>query len=236
MSLMSPGHLEDGPAAWGEGPGVITPDGCGVDLYAQLPHRGEPQIIHAAIPEGARILELGSGAGRLVHPLLELGHEVVAVDESAEMLAHVRGARTVHATIQELELPDRFDAVLMASYLVNVPDDRMRRAFLRTARRHLAAGGCVLIQRHEPGWFDAAADGEAIIDGVTYALRDVSRPAPGLVRATMVYTLPDGRTWTHHFTTCRVDDTELEAELDAADLAVDTYLEPDRVWVRAVAR
>lgn len=236
MSRMDTRHDEDGPAAWGQGPGVITPDGCGVDLYAQLPDRGEPQIVHAAIPARARVLELGAGAGRLVHPLLELGHEVVAVDESAEMLAHVRGARTVHSTIQELDLPERFDAVLLASYLVNIPDDTARRAFLRTARRHLAAGGCVLIQRHEPGWFDAAEDGEAVIDGITYALREVSRPAPGLVRAVMVYTLPDGRTWTHHFATRRVDDAELEAELAAAGLKVDGYLEPDRVWVRAVAR
>src|SRR5262245_60192668 len=79
----------------GTGPGVITPDGCAVDLYAILPPGPDPDIIHGAIPAGAPILELGSGAGRVTRSLLALGHPVVAVDESPEMLAHVRGAETV---------------------------------------------------------------------------------------------------------------------------------------------
>ncbi|WP_220182865.1 class I SAM-dependent methyltransferase [Sphaerisporangium album] len=81
------------PLYHGTGPGAITPDGCAVDYYATLKPRGEPERIHAAIPEGASILELGAGAGRITHSLLALGHEVVAVDESAEMLAHIRGPR-----------------------------------------------------------------------------------------------------------------------------------------------
>jgi len=56
---------------------------------------GEPEIVHAAVPPGASILELGAGAGRVTHPLVALGHPVVAVDESAEMLARIRGAETV---------------------------------------------------------------------------------------------------------------------------------------------
>ena len=71
----------------GTGPGVITPDGCAVELYRLLPPMGEPEIVHAAIPAGAAILELGAGAGRVTHALVALGHPVVAVDESAEMLA-----------------------------------------------------------------------------------------------------------------------------------------------------
>jgi hypothetical protein len=47
----------------GAGPGVIAPDGCAVELYALLPSMGEPEIVHAAIPAGASILELGAGAG-----------------------------------------------------------------------------------------------------------------------------------------------------------------------------
>jgi Trk K+ transport system NAD-binding subunit len=43
-------------------------------------------------------------AGRVTHPLIELGHEVAAVDESPEMLARVRGAQTVLARIQDLDL------------------------------------------------------------------------------------------------------------------------------------
>ncbi len=48
--------------------------------------------MYEAAGAGASILELGCGAGRVTHPLVALGHPVVAVDESPEMLAHVRGA------------------------------------------------------------------------------------------------------------------------------------------------
>ena len=40
----------------GTGPGAITPDGCAVELYARLPAGAEPDIVAAAVPEGARIL------------------------------------------------------------------------------------------------------------------------------------------------------------------------------------
>ena len=92
----------------GTGPGVITPDGCAVDFYARMTAMGEPEIVHDAIPAGASILELGCGAGRVTHPLVALGHPVTAVDESPEMLAHVRGAETVRARIEDLALGRRF--------------------------------------------------------------------------------------------------------------------------------
>jgi hypothetical protein len=47
----------------GTGPGTITPDGCAVEYYALLEPSGEPERIHAAIPAGATILELGAGTG-----------------------------------------------------------------------------------------------------------------------------------------------------------------------------
>ena len=75
----------------GSGPGIITPDGCAVDFYGLLPPGRDPEVIHGAIGAGASILELGAGAGRVTHALLRLGHPVVAVDESAEMLE--RGIR-----------------------------------------------------------------------------------------------------------------------------------------------
>ena len=70
----------------GTGPGEITPDGCAVDFYALLPPMGEPSIVHSAVPEGASILELGCGTGRILRPLADLGHPVLGVDESPAML------------------------------------------------------------------------------------------------------------------------------------------------------
>ncbi|MEV6449481.1 hypothetical protein [Amycolatopsis sp. NPDC051716] len=60
----------------------VTADGSPVDVYLLLPPNGEAEIVHAAVPPDASILELGSGAGRVTHPLLELGHQVRRTSES----------------------------------------------------------------------------------------------------------------------------------------------------------
>ena len=217
----------------GTGPGVITPDGCAVELYRVLPAMNEPEVVHAAVPAGAGILELGAGAGRVTHALIGLGHPVVAVDESAEMLACIQGAGTVRARIQELRLGRRFDVVLLASFLVNVADRGLRRRFLETCRHHVREEGWVLVQRHPPAWFDGATEGERTDRGITFRLRDLSRPGPGLLAATVEYQVGE-RVWTQTFAAERVGDEELEAALGEAGLAVDAYLTGDGSWVRAV--
>jgi SAM-dependent methyltransferase len=217
----------------GTGTGVITPDGCAVDFYAQMPAFGEPAIVHEAIGAGASILELGCGTGRVTRPLVDLGHPVVAVDESAEMLAHVRDAETVCARIEDLSLNRRFGAVLLPSHLINVADEGTRRVFLATCRRHVADDGCVIVQQHAPEWFSAARDTEMTRDGVVYRMHDVSRPAPNLVSASVEYVVGDKR-WTQTFTAMRLEDAELATALDAAGLRLDRYLTEDRSWFRAV--
>jgi SAM-dependent methyltransferase len=218
--------------SYGSGPGVITPDGCAVDFYAMLPDFGEPAIVHEAAAPGASVLELGCGAGRVTHPLIALGHPVVAVDESPEMLAHVRGAETVCARIEDLSLGRRFAVVLLASHLLNTDADA-RRVLLDACRQHVADDGCVIIQQYDPEWFATASAGEATRDGVLYRLRDVSRPAPNLVCATVEYVAGDRR-WTQTFTAERVDEAELSASLAGAGLSLDRYLTEDRSWLRAV--
>jgi SAM-dependent methyltransferase len=218
--------------SYGTGPGVITPDGCAVDFYALMPAFGEPAIVHGAIGPGAAILELGCGAGRVTHPLVALGHPVVAVDESPEMLAHVRGAETVCARIQGLSLGRRFGAILLASHLINT-DAATRSAFLAVCRRHVADDGCVIVQQHSPEWFSVAGETQEIRDGVSYRLRDVSRPAANLLTATVEYVVGD-RCWTQTFTTTRLDYDDLAAALAEAGLRLDRYLTEDRSWFRAV--
>jgi hypothetical protein len=149
------------------------------------------------------------------------------------MLARIGGAETVQARIQELDLGRRFDAVLLASFLVNVADDGLRGRFLRACRAHVRDGGCVLIERHPPAWFDEATEGERTTGGVTFRLRDLRRPGPGLLAATVEYQVGD-RVWTQWFTTRRLDDPALAAALGEAGLAVDAYLTGDGSWVRAV--
>jgi SAM-dependent methyltransferase len=215
----------------GSGPGVITPDGSAVDLYTLLPPGEGPEIVHAAIPVGASILELGAGVGRMTHPLLAAGHPVTAVDESPEMLEHIRGAETVQARIEDLDVGRRFDAVLLASHFVNVPDAEERRRLLLACRRHVRDEGCVLIERHAPAWFEEADEEERSLGPVMVRLRDIERPAPGLLSATVECRVGD-RVWTQWFTARRVDDHELATVLAEAGLAVDAYLSD--TWVRAV--
>ena len=99
--------------AAGTGPGEITGDGCAVELYTLLPPFGEAEIVHAAVPEGASILELGCGTGRILKPLAALGHPVHGADDSPGMLARVAGLPVTRAAIESLRLAEKFDAVLL---------------------------------------------------------------------------------------------------------------------------
>ena len=123
--------------------------------------------------------------------------------------------------------------MLLASFLVNTDDGDLRGRFLEACRRHVGEGGCVLVQRHPPGWFDEAVEGERADGAITFRLRDLSRPGPGLLAATAEYQVGE-RVWTQRFTAERLDDEALAAALAEAGLAVDAYLTGDGSWVRAV--
>lgn len=166
----------------GAGPGVMTPDGCAVELYSRLPVRAEPEIVAAAVPAGARILELGCGVGRVTHPLLERGFSVTAVDESQDMLDRVRGARTIRSRIEDLDLSETFGVVMLASFLVHAGDVEVRRALLRTCVRHLAPGGCVLIQREGGDWHTNLPREHVDPSGFTCGSCPRSRPEMGRTR------------------------------------------------------
>ena len=221
------------PANIGTGPGAITPDGCAVDLYALLPHGGEAQIVHSAIPGGASVLELGCGTGRILRPLAELGHPVVGVDESPQMLARAGDLETVHSPIETLDLPRRFDAALMASTLINTPEPGVRHAMLATARRHLARGGRVVIQRHSPSWFDSVGPSTVKREGIRYAVGEVRRDGP-LLTTTVGYDVGTRR-WTHTFTTRLVTDEELADLLRDSGFGDIAWLSDDRTWLAAPA-
>jgi hypothetical protein len=171
--------------------------------------------------------------------LIAMGHTVVGVDESPEMLAHVRSARTVVARIDGLELGELFDVVVLASHLVNVPEDDLLGAFLATCARHVRETGTVVIQRHPVSWFDSvvpsrrtvpASDG---VDEITYVLDGISRPTPDHIAATAEY-LAGERHWTQTFVARRLDDARLRTALAAVGLRLDdAYLTDDGGWVRA---
>ncbi|MFJ7964131.1 class I SAM-dependent methyltransferase [Streptomyces sp. NPDC096324] len=217
----------------GTGPGAITPDGCAVELYTRLPAGTEPDIITAAVPAAAQILELGSGVGRMTHPLLELGFAVTAVDESAEMLEHVRGARRIRSSIEDLDLGETFDVVLLASFLVHAGDVRVRRALLDTCARHVADDGCVLIQREGENYHTEVPRERTDPSGFVVRILSAEPVGDGVDSVRAEYTFPDA-TWTQMFLSRPLTKDAFEEALAESGLKVDRYLTDDGTWVRAV--
>ena len=217
----------------GSGPGAITNDGCAVEFYALMPTLGEPEIVHAAVPAGASILELGCGTGRILRPLAALGHPVTGVDDSPEMLARSPDLATVCSPIQSLRLDRAFDAVVLASNMVNA-ERGTRREFLATVRHHLRADGIAVFQQSPPGWFETFTGDEPVRDGPG-GIRLIVRSArwePPRLRAEVEYQVA-GTVWTHAWTCYRISDDELASDLAAADLRFGHWLSEDRAWFSA---
>jgi SAM-dependent methyltransferase len=221
----------------GIGPGVITPDGCAVEFYALLPAMGEPAVVHSAVPDGASILELGCGTGRLLRPLAELGHPVLGVDESPAMLARIPDLPTVRSQIETLQLDHTFGAVLLASTMIHA-SPALRRAFLATCRRHVDPDGLVVIQQHPAGWFDAVQAGESDTTpagepgtGIRRTIRSADRAGPRL-RVVVEYQV-GGQVWTHAFSPFQISEDELRADLASAGLAFGRWLTDNRAWFTA---
>ncbi|TNM61934.1 class I SAM-dependent methyltransferase [Streptomyces sp. NP160] len=226
----------------GDGPGDTAPDGSAVELYARLPPGSDPELLHSRMPPGANILDLGAGTGRLADPLVDLGHPVLAVDASPTMLARVRSAATLTSSIQDLHLPQRFDAVLLASHLINSPTKDLRRDLLSSVERHLLGTGQAFIEWHPPSWFDAL-DPERSYTGTigdfTTTL-EIHSLAQGLLHATVAYqdhrTDQTASTWRHTFTAQRLTRELLQAEADAVGLTIGHALPGAEHWLIASPR
>lgn len=105
---------------------------------------------------GLRLLDLGCGTGASTQALLEAAPkaDITAVDHSAEMLAVARrktwptNVRFVHADAAELDtkaVSGRYDGILAAYLLRNVPD---RNAALRRYRELLAPGAPIAVHEY----------------------------------------------------------------------------------------
>ncbi|WP_223426894.1 class I SAM-dependent methyltransferase [Tateyamaria pelophila] len=78
----------------------------------------------ADLPCPARILDAGSGSGRDTRAFRQLGHEVVAIDASEEMVKatrHTAGEPVVHSEFIKYACDDLFDGVWACASLLHVP-------------------------------------------------------------------------------------------------------------------
>jgi SAM-dependent methyltransferase len=193
---------------------TVAPDGSPVDVYLRLPERGEGELVAAAFPPPAMLLELGCGVGRVTRQLVRLGYDVVAVDEWPEMIEHVHAAETVLGRIEELDLGRRFDAALLLSNLLTVEAEQ-RRAFLDACARHTDV---VVIETLPLGWTPPPS------------VR-VDRVEDGVVHGEVFY---DGG-GSHAFA-MRVFADEAELRDALGDWLLDRWLDRERGWFTARQR
>lgn len=201
------------------GDGQTTEDGCPVEVYRRLPERGEAALVHAAAPPGGSILDLGAGVGRIA-----------------------QAAEAILADIAVLDLGRPFDVVLLASHLVNTTDLAVRTALLRTAARHLAPTGSLVLQWHPPGWFDGLVPGSTTVGflGEVRTALVVHRLAGGRLDATVTYdqATPRGvagrRSWRQPFAAQRRSEADLGAALAACGLRRVRAIDAGGTWIEAV--
>jgi len=207
-----------------------APDGSPIALYATLPATGEPELVHRAVPAGCEILELGAGAGRITRALVELGHPVVAVDQSQAMLDRIDTAETVLADVEKLSLGRRFPVVLLASNFVNDPNRSRVRAYLDSCARHVLPNGQVLVQGYPRDWQPSTEWRD--LGGVRLRLRSFELDGAQL-RGEMEYVVA-GQTLFHQFEALLASEAQIDADLEAARLRRHRYLDDGGSWIEAV--
>lgn len=115
---------------------------------------GEARMVDAMVPRGARILDAGSGTGRIAAHLAAVGHDVVGVDGDPVLVAAADadhpGPRYVVGDLAELDLPahgitEPFDAIVCAGNVVTFLAESTRVVVLRRLRRHLRDSGRAVI-------------------------------------------------------------------------------------------
>lgn len=201
----------------------VAPDGSPVAFYARLPATGEPELIHAMVPAGATILDLGCGTGRIAGPLAALGHTVTGIDNGAGMIAALPpGIEGIVDDASSVRLGRRFDAVLLASHLVNDPD--LGTAFARTAAAHVAPDGAVIGETYAAGWDPAASVGRTGHLGDATVTLTSARLDGDLLTAEVRYGV-DGLEWRQTFTARVLDEASLRALLGAAGLRFGRWLD-----------
>lgn len=183
---------------------------------------GEPATLQPGSTPGAFVHSGSAGAGRVLHSLWELGRRFPTVVQS------VHDLDSTATDIAALDVGRLFEAVILGSHLVNVPDPDLRRAFLDAARRHLVGDCDVLVEHHPIDWAETAAETRPT-PGSTVGMAKVRRDPP-FVSAVSTYDL-GGRWFEQPFRARVLSEAELAEELAAAGLIVRQRLGP--TWLVA---
>ncbi|MEO6512904.1 MAG: class I SAM-dependent methyltransferase [Nocardioides sp.] len=118
---------------------------------------GEARLADVLVPRGARILDAGSGMGRIGAALRRAGHEAYGVDLDAGLIEQSRAAYpdlpVAQARLEQLDaellgghgMPATFDLVVCVGNVMVLLAEDSERAVLAAFRGLLAPGGRVLI-------------------------------------------------------------------------------------------
>jgi SAM-dependent methyltransferase len=104
---------------------------------------------------GGPILDLGAGTGRVAVDLAAQGHDVVALDSDADLLAELAArapsVRTVHADARSFDLATAFALIVAPMQLVQILGDHDGRvAMLESVHAHLLPGGLFAAALSDP--------------------------------------------------------------------------------------
>ncbi|MGK5673326.1 class I SAM-dependent methyltransferase [Micromonospora sp. URMC 106] len=115
---------------------------------------GEARLLDVLVPPGSRILDAGSGTGRVGAALAARGHTVVGVDADPALVDAARvdhpGPRWLVGDLAELDLaaagePEPFDGAVIAGNVLVFVAPGTERDVLRRVTAHLRPGGVVAV-------------------------------------------------------------------------------------------
>jgi SAM-dependent methyltransferase len=131
--------------------------------FGDFARRAAPELLRRlrrAGVDGGLVVDLGCGSGIWARALLDAGYDVLGVDVSADLLAIARerapGARLVHGSLFEVELPPECAAVTAIGECMSYAFDRRAgregvAALLRRIHAALRPGGLLLFDVAGPG-------------------------------------------------------------------------------------
>ncbi|KKJ94633.1 bifunctional 2-polyprenyl-6-hydroxyphenol methylase/3-demethylubiquinol 3-O-methyltransferase UbiG [Micromonospora sp. HK10] len=130
-----------------------------IDRFRQLAAEGadlagEARLLDALVAPGARILDAGTGTGRVAAALAARGHTVVGVDADPALIEAARvdhpGPRFLVADLAELDLPaqgepEPFDAALIAGNVMVFVAPGTEPDVLARVAAHVRPDGLVVV-------------------------------------------------------------------------------------------
>ncbi|MEV4499433.1 class I SAM-dependent methyltransferase [Micromonospora arborensis] len=137
---------------------------------------GEARLVDALVAPGSRILDAGSGTGRVGAALAQRGHTVVGVDADPALVAAARadhpGPTWLVADLAELDLPalgeaELFDAAVLAGNVLAFVAVGTEPEVLRRIAAHLRPEGVLTVGfGTERGYPLTAFDADAVAAGL----------------------------------------------------------------------